>query len=212
MSVLILSIVLIVLALLTLLASLKTLLATGWLLKWFRGSGGIILLLFAVAASLIGYELLTFLKADEGQVISTLTFDKTGEQEFEVELVNSVGVRKNYRILGDQWQLDVKLIALQGLGEIGRPSYKLDRLSGRYLSLEQEKEDIRSVYALSDDKGLDLWNWVLAGDLLPMLKAKYGSAAFMPMEDGAIYQVKLFKKGLLAEPVNEQARQALESW
>ncbi|MFT6154848.1 MAG: hypothetical protein ACJA0E_001689 [Bermanella sp.] len=212
MSILILSIALIILALLTLLASLKALLASGWLLKWLRGSGGIILLLFAVTATLIGYELLTFLKADEGQVIATLTFDKMGEQDFEVELVNSEGKRKNYRILGDQWQLDVKLVALEGLGQVGRPSYKLDRLSGRYLSLEQEKQDTRSVYALGEKKGLDLWSRVLANDLIPMLRAKYGSAAFMPMENGAIYQVKLFKKGLLAEPVNEQARQAIGNW
>jgi hypothetical protein len=212
MSILILSIALIILALLTLLASLKALLASGWLLKWLRGSGGIILLLFAVTATLIGYELLTFLKADEGQVIATLTFDKMGEQDFEAELVNSEGKRKNYRILGDQWQLDVKLVALEGLGQVGRPSYKLDRLSGRYLSLEQEKQDTRSVYALGEKKGLDLWSRVLANDLIPMLRAKYGSAAFMPMENGAIYQVKLFKKGLLAEPVNEQARQAIGNW
>jgi hypothetical protein len=212
MSILILSIVLIILSLVTFLGSLKALLAAGWLLKWLRGSGGIILLAFTVTASLVGYELLTFFKADEGQVIATLTFDKNDTQEFDVELVNSSGERKNYRLLGDQWQLDVRLISLQGLGEFGRPSYKLDRLSGRYLSLEQEKEDQRSVYELTESKNLDVWNWVLAKDMIPMLKAKYGSAAFMPMEDRAIYQVKLFKKGLLAEPVNVQAKQAIESW
>jgi hypothetical protein len=212
MSILVLSIVLLVLAFLMLLGTLKALIATGWLLKWLRGSGGIILLIFTLVSSVVGYELLTFFKADEGEVIATLTFDKTGEQDFFVELTRSTGVRSSYQVLGDQWQLDVKMVALHGLGEVGQPSYKLDRLSGRYLSLEQEKQDQRSVYSLGGHQKLDVWSWISTADWLPVLSATYGTAAFMPMDDGAIYQVRLFKKGLLAEPVNDQARQAVEAW
>lgn len=213
MSILILSIILLLLALLTLAGALKALIATGWFLKWLRGSGGIILIAITLASVALGYELLTFNKSDEGQVIATLTFDEVANQEFRVELVDAQSEPHNFELLGDQWQLDVKLVALTGLGEVGQPSYKLDRLSGRYLSLEQEKHDQRSVHSLSNKQtSVGLWQWFMKNDWLPLLKASYGTAAFMPMVDGAIYQVKLFQKGVLAEPVSAQAKQAIESW
>lgn len=213
MSILILSIVLLALALLALAGALKALIATGWFLKWLRGSGGIVLVAITLASVALGYELLTFSKSDEGQVIATLTFDRVADQEFRVELVDAQSQSHNFDLLGDQWQLDVKLVALTGLGEIGQPSYKLDRLAGRYLSLEQEKHDQRSVHSLGQKQPtVGLWQWFMKNDWLPLLKASYGTAAFMPMVDGAIYQVKLYQKGVLAEPVSAQAKEAIESW
>jgi hypothetical protein len=212
MSILILSISLIAVALLALGGALKSLIAAGWFLKWLRGTGGFTLILIALIGAALGYELLTFYKSDEGKVIATLTFDRTAEQEFDLELVDAHGKVKRLQLLGDQWQLDVRLVKVSGLGETGQPSYKLDRISGRYLSLEQEKQDQRSVHDLSASTTLDLWQVITKSNWLPLLKASYGSAAFMPMADGAIYQVRLFEKGLVAEPVNDRAKQALESW
>lgn len=212
MSILILSILLIALALVTLGAALKMLIKVGWFLKWLRGTGGILMMLLVVICSALGYELLTFNKANEGEVIATLTFSKIGKQDFNVELVDVNDKFKNYNILGDQWQLDVKLVSLQGLGEIGLPSYKMDRISGRYLTLEQEKHDQRTVYELSSNKSPGIWESIQEYEWLPFVRANYGSAAFMPMEDGAIYQVKLFQNGLKAIAVNSQAKEASESW
>ena len=209
MSILIFSIILIVLSLLLLAAAAKALFSAGWFLKWLRGSGGLIMLLMTLFGGLLAVELFSYFKADPGEVVATLTFGKRNHQEFDVELVNSAGDRSIHKIYGDQWQLDVRLIAL---GEFGLPSYKLDRLSGRYLSLEQEKNEQRSIYGLSDSNVFDIWLFVEKQQWIPLLKAQYGTAAFMPMVDGAIYQVKLFEKGLMAEPVNDQARVATEQW
>ncbi len=212
MSILILSIFLILLALATLGAALKMLIHAGWFIKWLRGTGGILLIFVVILSSALGYELLTFSKADEGQVIATLTFDKIGHQDFNVELVDANDQFHKYKLLGDQWQLDVKLVSLQGLGEFGLPSYKMDRISGRYLTLEQEKQDKRTIHELSDKKSMGIWDSIYDYKWLPFVRAKYGSAAFMPMEDGAIYQVKLFQNGLKAIPINNQAIQASDAW
>lgn len=101
MSILILSIILLILALLTLAGALKALIATGWFLKWLRGSGGIILVAITLASVALGYELLTFNKSDEGQVIATLTFDKVANQEFRVELVDAQSKPHNFELLGE---------------------------------------------------------------------------------------------------------------
>ena len=47
---------------------------------------------------------------------------------------------------------------------------------------------------------------------LPWVDTLYGSAAFMPMADGARYEVKVSQSGLVARPLNLVARQAVGAW
>ncbi|MCP5349347.1 MAG: multidrug transporter, partial [Oceanospirillaceae bacterium] len=63
----------------------------------------------------------------------------------------------------------------------------------------------------TDIEGVDAW--YLASILkLSFLVAKQGSAAFMPMADGAIYQIKINAQGIRAEPVNGSAERAVSEW
>ncbi len=190
----------------------RALFAKGWFLKWIRGTFGFSALILTVLACILALDLLSYFKSKDGEVLATLKFNQIQEQEFEAELVDVTGTSNVYRLLGDQWQLDVRLIHMQGLLSSKLPSYKLDRLSGRYLSLEQEKNSQRSVYGFVKENYIDTWPWLVNQKWLSMIQVKNGSAAFMPMSDGAIYEVKLFHKGLVALPVNEQARVAVDSW
>jgi hypothetical protein len=47
---------------------------------------------------------------------------------------------------------------------------------------------------------------------LPWLDALYGSATFLPMADGALYEIKVSQSGLVARPLNQAAREAVGSW
>ena len=47
---------------------------------------------------------------------------------------------------------------------------------------------------------------------LPVLDALYGSATFVPMSDGALFEVSLANSGLIARPLNERAQSAIERW
>lgn len=212
MSVLSLSVLLIVVSIIILLLVFKVLIASGWFMKWLRGTSGMLLLAAVLIVGLLSYELMSFDAADEGEVVATLTFNKLDKQEFNAELVDAHGNRFEYRLLGDQWQLDVKLVSVKLLGNMGQPSYKLDRISGRYLSLEQEKSDQKSVYRLENTNTKGFLPQLLDFQWFGILNASYGSAAFMPMEEGAIYQVRLYKKGVLAEPINDRAKSASEQW
>jgi hypothetical protein len=91
--------------------------------------------------------------------------------------------------------------------------YRLDRLSGRYRSIEQERSDERTVYPLSENPGIDVWQlrqqypkW------LPFVDAVYGSATYMPMADGARYRVSMTQTGLIARPANGAAQTAAAGW
>ncbi len=192
--------------------AIKALMSSGWFVKWLRGTLGFGALVLTVFGGVLALDLLTYYKSKDGEVLATLTFSQLDRQQYSVELVGSNGQAEEYRLWGDQWQLDVRLIRLQGLFNNDLPSYKLDRLSGRYLSLEEEKNSQRSVYGFVDGALVDTWPWMLEQQWLSMIQAKSGSATFMPMADGAIYQVKLFQTGLMALPVNEQAKIAVETW
>jgi hypothetical protein len=91
--------------------------------------------------------------------------------------------------------------------------YRLDRLSGRYRGITQERTAQRTVHSLSEEQGLDIWmigrryaHWI------PWADAVYGSATYTPMVDGASYTVSISSTGLLARPSNDIARKAIGEW
>ena len=47
---------------------------------------------------------------------------------------------------------------------------------------------------------------------MPWVDALYGSVAYVPMSDGASYQVVVSQNGLVARPLNDAARQAVGAW
>jgi hypothetical protein len=59
----------------------------------------------------------------------------------------------------------------------------------------------------------DIWAWLRrSGNTLGLLVADYGSATYLPMADGALYQIGLGGDGLVAVPLNDPARGAVAGW
>lgn len=185
----------------------------GWFIQWLKGSAGLLLLLLSVTLLFSLADLWSYRQLLKEEPLVTVSIYEFGEQEFDLTLADSEGTEQRYRIKGDQWQLDVRLLVwngpIAGLGTM--PLYRLDRLSGRYLSLEQERTAERTVYELEQSRWFDLWH-VLHGRGL-WLDAQFGSAVYMPLVNGAVYSVQLTPKGILARPLNDVAEQALGgSW
>jgi hypothetical protein len=68
------------------------------------------------------------------------------------------------------------------------------------------------VYSLSENPGIDLWTWAQDHPgWLPFVDSIYGSATYLPMVDGARYQVSLTQSGLVARAVNPVADAAAKS-
>jgi len=59
---------------------------------------------------------------------------------------------------------------------------------------------------------LDVWNFLYKNKWLGFLSAQYGSAAYMPMADGAIFEVSLTQNGLVGEALNETAKSLVQDW
>jgi hypothetical protein len=89
----------------------------------------------------------------------------------------------------------------------------LDRIGGRYTRLEDERSQPRSVYSLNQPQRIDLWDLVHRyHSWVPWMDALYGSATFLPMADGALYEIKVSQSGLVARPLNQAARDAVAGW
>jgi len=169
------------------------------------GSASILL-----AVSYYGYGRLV----DE-QLVSRIEFSQSAPGEYTARLMIDGEADRLFTLRGDEWQMDARVVnwkppaTILGLD----PIYQLDRLSGRYSSVDDELSQQRTVHALSDELPLDVWYVARKFPaLMPGVDAYYGTATFLPMADGARYEVTLSRTALLARPVNEPAREAVGKW
>ncbi len=165
----------------------------------------------AVAVNLHSYERLTHERS-----VMEIRFVETAPRQYTALLYPEDSDRVHrYELLGDEWQLDARIIKWTGPAVItGMDSiYRLERLSGRYRDVESERSLERSVHDLANGGGLDLWE--VARDhsrWLPWLDSLYGNATYLPMSNEARYQVVVNQSGVLARPVNDPAREAVRHW
>src|SRR5690606_12442170 len=196
--------------------ALRILLRGSWILGWLRGMSGLLLLVVALALGLIAYDIFRYKQIMQEQIIATINFEKIEDQHFDAVLVDSKGNEYHYILRGDQWQLDARVIKWKGyLGTFGlRPAYRLDRISGRYYDLDQERTAPRTVYALNETLyKLDVWSWINKyPEWVPVVAAIYGSPTYLPMADGALYEVSLSNTGLLARLLTAPAEDAIGAW
>lgn len=188
-----------------------------WVLGWVKGTIGLLFVGLAIMSVLVALDMTSYKKLMVEQPLATLTFTKEDEQKYSVEvsmvLENST---ETYELNGDQWQMDARIVRWKGiLVTLGAQSgFRLDRLSGRYYSLADERRKKRTVYELkSSEYGVDFWSFLYEqGEIVPFVEAIYGSAAYLPMADQAIFQVSLSRNGLTAKPINDPAKIAVDSW
>ncbi|WP_043316731.1 hypothetical protein [Microbulbifer sp. HZ11] len=194
----------------------KVLLRGNWLMGFLRGSVGLLLLVGALLIVLVALDVYSYRNLGDEHSVGTVSFERLGSQHYMVKFADEDGISQEFELYGDQWQLDARMLKWKGaLARWGiEPAYRLDRLSGRYLTLQDERNKARSVYPLEQSShGVDLWNFLREmNNRVPMVDAVYGSATFLPMQDGAVYEVRISHSGLLARPLNQQAESALNEW
>ena len=179
-----------------------------------EGLVGLLLLAIAALMAAISINLYTYDRLTHESTIIEVRFQGVGPQHF----LASMMFKDSTKILdlrGDEWQIDARVLKWRGMAILlgFNTLYRLDRLSGRYRDITQERTELHTVHSLSEEKGLDLWMigrryapWI------PWVDAVYGSATYMPMVDGASFTVSISSTGLLARPSNDIARKAIGEW
>lgn len=144
-----------------------------------------------------------------------MSFHADGLQHYRVDIEEGNETRST-TLDGDLWQLDARLFKWKGLAAlIGlEPGYRLDRLSGRYLAIEQQQLAHNIQVTLAESPGdIDTWRWLrLSRHDLGLFDPQALRVTFLPMADNATYVLDLKLTGLLVQPLSPEAHQAMKDW
>ena len=167
------------------------------------------------ASILLAFSYYGYGRLVDEQLVSRIEFSQSAASEYTARVMVDGQIDRLLLLRGDEWQMDARVInwkppaTLLGLD----PIYQLDRLSGRYSNIDDEMSEERTVHALSEEMTLDVWRVARRFPILmPGVDAYYGTATYLPMADGARFEVTLSRTALLARPVNDAARDAVGDW
>ena len=173
---------------------------------------GVVLLVLALVPGGAGVLLRHYHWLVEDVPAATLALTQLGTQHYRATLQVPGEPARDFDLRGDEWQLDARIVRWTLPGQLAGlpPVYRFERLSGRYGDPKQELAAQRTVHDLRRD--WDFWEfrqrWLAS---LPVADARWGSAAFLPMLDGARYQVYLSPRGgLVAKPADPATERLLD--
>jgi hypothetical protein len=181
----------------------------------FHGLSSLVFFLAAAALALLGLNLLTYDRLTREELAVRAAFAQAADEQYNATLTYPSGEVRGYVLRGDDWQIDARVLKWRGAGNLlgFDTAYRLERISGRYRDIERERTAPRTVYALHASERVDVWRLLHTWhDYIPWVDALYGSATYLPMADGAAYQVSVSPSGLIARAENEAARAAVAGW
>lgn len=203
------------LALVTVLLALRVLLGGNWLLGWLRGSFGLLLLALGAVVALVAWDVTAYRPLPQDKPLARLVFEAEGSQRYQVRLEHN-GQTRFATLEGDLWQLDLRILQWKGLASlIGLESgFRLQRLSGRYLAVEQQEQARHVRIELAQSLlGMDFWAWLQDCRCSSLLvEAQHRRVSFLPIADGAEFTIEMTPTGPLAQPINAAAQQAMKDW
>ena len=179
------------------------------------GGVGIGLVTLAMLLGTIASNLHTYRRLTHEAEVARIRFEQTGENTFRAYLTTPDGATRLVDLRGDEWQLDARVLKWHGLANLlGLDSgYQLERLQGRWRDPQRQRREPPTVIDLRPRAGLDLWAFARRHPgWIPWVDAVYGSAVYLPMRRGTQYRVTIGQAGLMARPVNDHAREAVENW
>ena len=180
-----------------------------------HGAAATIFFLAAACAVLLATNLRTYQRLSFEQPAGELQLKRIADKQFDAVLSYPDGERANFALAGDEWQVDARVLKWHAFANLlgFDAAYRLERISGRYSHVEDERSQPHTVYDLHAKGRIDPWEWVHRyRSWVPWMDALYGSATFLPMADGALYEIKVSQSGLVARPLNQAARDAVGNW
>jgi len=175
--------------------------------QYIRGSNrclvGMSGLLLGVSFFFISANLYTYHRLTSEQFVGLITIEKAGNA-FEVSFKRE-NKSTTFLLHGDEWQIDTQVLKWKGPSYLlGLSSmYRLDRISSRYRLIQKAQTTLPDIYSLSDfEQDIDLWEWLHNNESwVPWVDAIYGNSVYMPLLDGAHFEVVMGFTGLVARQI-----------
>lgn len=180
-----------------------------------RGAWLLVLLSLALVLCVLSLSLDGYRRLVAEQPVARIGVRAFGPQQWALRLDFADGTHESLQLAGDDWQLDARVIKWtpRAVSLGAQPLYRVERISGRWRDTQKAQTTVPSVAAIGGDGVLDLWQlkrrypaW------LPWVDADFGSAAYMPLIDGARYEVTIAAAGgLVARPADAETKAKLEA-
>lgn len=167
------------------------------------GTGALFLSLAALFSTL-GFSTQGYRALTAEELAATVTTVPTGSRSFQAYVEFRDGRDTTLHVAGDQVLVDAHILKWHPLANMAglHTLYELDRLSGRYVAIEDEREAPRTVHSLKTDKTLDLFDLSRRYGLLSLLvDAEYGSATYIDVQRPARFEVRVSTTGLLVREI-----------
>ncbi len=142
-----------------------------------------------------GYRALTY-----EETAATVRIEPLAAKSFVAYFIFPDGRRTSYKLAGDELYVDAHILKWKHFVNILglHTTYELDRVSGRYIDVKEELESPRTVFLISQDKPLNMFNLRQRYFFLErLLDAEYGSATFINSDKAAIFEIRVSTTGLL---------------
>ena len=151
-----------------------------------------------------GYQALT-----KEEIAAHISVSPIAPQKFVASFRFPDGRKSNFIITGDEVYVDAHILKWQSWANLFglRTAYELDRISGRYRDIEQERTAERSLHSLRTDKAVNLFGLRQRYTFLAIfLDAKYGSATFIPVTQAAELELRVSSTGLLIREISTASK------
>jgi hypothetical protein len=165
---------------------------------------GLLLLSVGALAGAVGLGMKGYRALTREEVAARIYVRPSGAQRFTAMVRLVDGTETTYEIAGDEVYVDAHILKWKPMANVLglHTAYELDRVTGRYHAIAQERSGERTVFSLAQEKPLDLFGLRRRYTFLaPLLDAEYGSGTFVPVTKPAEFEVRVSTTGLLIREV-----------
>ena len=168
----------------------------------FRALVSLVLLVVGAVLALFSLGIQGMQALTKEETAARIKVVPSGLQRYDATVTFADGRVETYDLAGDDIYIDGHIVKWTPLANrLGlHTSYRLDRIAGRYRTLEQENTARRTVYAIGTPALIDL---VSLGRRLPLadfFDAEYGSASYVPVAQPGELELMVSTTGLLLRP------------
>jgi hypothetical protein len=138
------------------------------------------------------------------EVAAVVRIEPQTQKRFAAHFAFPDGRQTSFELTGDQLYVDAYILKWRPIINILglHTAYELDRVGGRYMDIDEERQKSHMLFNLGTPKTIDLLN--LRQKFLFLrwfLDAEYGSATFIGSETPATYEIRISTTGLLMREV-----------
>jgi hypothetical protein len=149
----------------------------------------------AISIGIQGYRALT-----HEEIAATVRTEPLGPKRFRAVVRFPDNREAIYELAGDEFYVDAHILKWKPLANIFglHTAYELDRISGRYADISEERDAARTIFPLAPEREIDLFSLRQRYAFLsPLLDAEYGSGTFTLANEAAEFEVRVSTSGLL---------------